>query len=123
MLSCECPFEGDDDQPHWYKPEDFVEMPKFSRRKRCADKDCRRLIEPGEPVAIFERVRYPRTDVEENIYGQGEPIPMADHYLCEDCAGLYFSLDELGFCFFYETTRESIREYQQLFSGDSRREE
>jgi hypothetical protein len=114
MLSCTCDF-ADPEWPVWYQPDDFSEMPHFARRKRCADKDCRRLINAGEPVARISRSRYARTDIEIDIYGEDEDaIALAEHYLCEECAGIFFSLVDLGFCIFYEHTRESLAEYQQL---------
>ena len=48
-----------------------------------------------------------------NIHGDEEPLPT--WYLCARCAGLYESLDGLGFCnLIGQDLRETCREYAQL---------
>jgi hypothetical protein len=82
------------------------------------------VIEPGSVVAKFERSRDARSDVEINIYGEGDPysIWLADWYLCEECADLYFSLQELGYeCVSPdESMKELVREYA-LINEENRR--
>ena len=111
-LSCYC--EVDDDPEYWiWHPDDYSEMPKLKRRRRCSS--CQTVIEPGSVVAKFRRSRDARSDVEISIYGEGDPdsINLADWYLCEECADLYFSLHELGYeCVSAdENMRELVREY------------
>ena len=92
-LSCSC---GSGDYEWYYQAEnDYREMPKQKRRKRCAG-GCNRLINGGDLCLPLWRTREPRTDIEENIYG--DEVPIATWYLCEECADLYFSITELGYC-------------------------
>lgn len=113
-LSCSC---DDDDDPDFYvySPGDYSEMPALKRRRRCAS--CSTMIDAGAIVAKFERARGPRTNIEEAIYGDGDSIRLANQYLCETCADLYFSLYELGFeCVMPdENMRELVREYAETF--------
>ena len=113
-LTCSCDY-GDDYDYYVQSPNDYSEMPIFKRRRRCAS--CGTLIDHGAIVAKFERTRCPQTDIEDAIYGAGPSIPLADQYLCETCADLYFSLSELGFeCVMPdENMRELVREYAETF--------
>ena len=53
----------------------------------------------GEDCSAVRRWRKPGYDtIEERIYGEGGEVPLATWYLCDRCAGLYESLDGLGFC-------------------------
>lgn len=96
-LSCDCsdwcPEPGD-----WFfwPPNDYKEAPA-GRRKRC--RSCGVQIEPGSLCLEFKRRRVPEHDVETRIYGEDGEIPIASWWHCEECADLYFSLTELGFCF------------------------
>jgi len=111
-LSCSCDYSDD---PSWYVwvPDDYSEMPAFKRRKRCSS--CGELIDAGSVVAVFERTRSPRSDIEEAIYGEGDTIQLADQYLCETCADLFFSLREIGFTCVMpdENMRDLVREYAE----------
>lgn len=93
-LSCYC----DSDDCSWYyrAPDDYEKFLETKRRKRCSS--CNDLIAHGEMVARFNCNRPAKDDVELRIYGDDpEAIPMADKWLCERCADLYFSFVELGF--------------------------
>ena len=47
--------------------------------------------------------------------GDDGEIPRANHYHCEECAGLFFSLEDLGYCGQpYEDQRELVREYAMM---------
>ena len=110
-LTCSCsdfePEPGD-----WYYdavPTDFTTY-QVARRKRCCS--CKELISINEPALKFTRVRVPKHDVEVEIYGECGEIPIADHWLCERCGGLYLSLSELGYCVNpQEDMRELVAEY------------
>lgn len=93
-LSCWC---GDDENWTWFyqRPSGYTAYPILRRRKRCS---CGVLIKPVEQAALFECSRLPVSDIEERIYGEGEEVPIADKWLCECCADLYFSFVELGYC-------------------------
>lgn len=97
-LACSCDNDGDYD---WYytDPDDYTAFPKTRRRKRCSS--CKELIEHGEQAARFGRSRPARTEIEERIYGDDgsdwEAVQLADRWLCERCADLYFSFREVGY--------------------------
>jgi len=114
-LSCSCDFDGD---CSWYytPPKDFSEL-KTSRRKRCTS--CNTLIDIGATVASFGIERPVRSFVEEEIYGDDGMICMANKYLCEKCAGIYFSLDDLGFSCVApdENMTELVEQYQHDYVG------
>lgn len=110
-LSCDY---GDSDGDWWHiVPEDYATMPKFRARKRCCS--CHDLIDAGATTARFEcykRAGY--GSVAERIYGEGGEVPIADRWMCERCADLYFSLVELGYCYYMdEDVREMTREYAE----------
>lgn len=102
MLSCSC----NDEYEYFYVPgDDFATLREYGykRRKRCHS--CHKVIDVSEDVLPFHR---DRTD--EN----GDEIPLAPKFMCERCAGLFFALDELGFCITLgDDMRELIKEYQE----------
>lgn len=100
-LTCYCDFDGD--YSWWYEnPDDYEEVPKPNRiyppvkRHKCSS--CNKLIAYGSLGARFQRWRNPVSDVEREIYQDdwGE-VELADMWLCEECADLWFSFNELGF--------------------------
>jgi hypothetical protein len=95
-LSCSCGYDDYGDAAWTYIPPEDFSMLATNRAKRCCS--CKALIKPGETVLKFDRFRYPNTDIEEKIYGEGGEVPLADWYMCEECGDLYYSLDALGFC-------------------------
>ena len=116
-LSCECEWELEPGQTCYWPPDDYSVL-KTSKRKRC--QSCNQLIDIGTVVGRFIRCKEPDNDVDEQIYGICEDIglgiPMADHYLCEECMDLYYSLDALGFCGqLYENQRDLVAEYNNEF--------
>ena len=106
-LSCYC--DDDDAEWYWFSPPGYVAAPQ--RRKRC--KSCGDLIGAGATAAEYQRARGPSHEIEERIYGAGPDIPMASWWLCERCADIAFSLEDLGFCVSpCDDMREMLREYQ-----------
>jgi len=89
-LSCGC--DGDYD---WYfiPPVDFEKL-HTSRRKRCYS--CGSLIDIGSDCGKFGSYRPPNSDIEERIHG--DEVYIAPKYMCEECTGLYFTFEDLGFC-------------------------
>jgi len=105
MVSCLC----DDNPAWWYAPAEREEKLATRRSRRCCS--CRKLLRPGETVLRFIRWRAPRDWVEEAIYGEDGEIRLADWYMCEECAGLYWALEERGFCHIdIENIREEARD-------------
>ena len=113
-LSCSC---DDDGSYGWYMPpNDFGEMNTPRRRQRCCS--CGGLIDLGATVAKFRFFRYPRSDVEERIYG--DEVETASKYMCERCGGLYFSLHELGFCINVPSNMlDLVKDYAETYGPPS----
>ena len=110
-LTCGCDFEFDLSSvtEYAYPPEGYAVM-SASRRKRCTS--CGVLIDVGVIAANIKRVRIPKDDVELLVYGDDGEIPLADKWLCERCADLFFSLEELGYCVSpYDDMRELVHDY------------
>lgn len=113
-LYCGCEAEPEPGMTWSWWPDDYTDMPFKSRRSRCADESCRKLLNPGDIVAAFKRFRVPETDIECAIYGDDGEIPMAPQYLCEECADLFFSLTELGYCLSHNEVRSAHQEYKEI---------
>ena len=94
-LSCSCDY-GDEYAWYYTAPDDYQEL-STKRCRRCSS--CKQRIAVGDLCAEFPRHREARHEVEIAIYGEGdiESIWLASYWLCETCADLWFSLDELGF--------------------------
>lgn len=107
-LSCSCASEY-----AWYfdTPKDYSVFPKQGKRKRCS---CGELIEHEAICLKFKCWRLPDDEVEERIYGGDDAeVPIADKWLCERCADLYFSFVELGYECVHpgENMVELVKEY------------
>lgn len=90
-LSCSCEYDAFD---WWYwHPKDYIEMPKFKRRRRC--NSCGKFIDAGDTAIQFECFREARNDIEERIWG--DEVILSCKYFCEHCSDIYFSLHELKF--------------------------
>jgi hypothetical protein len=92
-ISCDC--GGGDYDWYYNAPKDYSVL-RTNRRQRCYS--CRELIDLGSDVGVFDNWRVPSTDIQVRIYGEDGEIPMADHYMCETCIGLFWAITELGFC-------------------------
>ena len=112
-LSCSCPDDYDEDE-WFYSPNGYTETPADGHRKRC--KSCGVLIAHRACAARFERDRSTRSDVEDRIYGEDGTVPLAPWWLCEVCADIAFSLEDLGFCIqIHENQHELLREYHEEY--------
>ena len=94
-VACDCSTDGD---WYYYGPSDFQVL-ETKRMRKCLS--CGERIAVGDECAEFPRYRPSREDggddwLEERIYG--DEVPLATWYACETCAGLYFSITELGYC-------------------------
>ena len=112
MLACDCDYG--DDAEWWYDDTAEVVPLATKRMRRCCS--CKERIAVGEDCKPFRRWRTPNYDsIEERIYGEGGEVPLPTWYLCDRCAGLYESLDGLGFCnLLGQDMREVCREYAQM---------
>lgn len=118
MLSCNCDYDGSDYGIYYYVPEDFISMPKLSRRKRCWS--CHQFIAPGSAVLEFKNFRGPRCWYEENRFG--DEISLASKYLCENCGEIYLNLQAAGFCVIIDRNiREDLAEYWQIKGFDPKK--
>ena len=96
----------------WYDAKDYTTLATKRARKCCS---CGEKIDVGATCAEIPRFKVPESDVEVRIYGEDGEVPMASAYMCEICAGLAFSLDELGYCGQpWEDQRELVKEYAEI---------
>ena len=110
MLACDCDYG--DDAEWWYDDTAEVVPLATKRMRRCCS--CKDRIAVGDECAAITRWRNPGEDsIAYRIFGDEEPLPT--WYLCDRCAGLYESLDGLGFCnLLGQDMREVCREYAQM---------
>lgn len=110
-LSCDC---GWGDPEWWYDDHKEVAPLDTKRMRRCCS--CKERIAVGDDCKAFPRWRYPKEgSIKERIYGDGGEVPMPTWYLCDRCAGLYESLDDLGFCnLLGQDLRATAREYAEM---------
>lgn len=78
----------------------FYEIPSnysyYEGKRACRCTSCHAKIKPNNIIAAFNRFKVANHAVDLAIYSDGL-IPYAPYRLCERCADLWFSLDELGF--------------------------
>ena len=92
-ISCSC---GDDEYAWFFSMDEDYSRLATGRRKRCMA--CESLIDIGATVMRAKRSREPVSEVEERIYGECDSVPLADKYFCEECADLYLSITDAGYC-------------------------
>lgn len=114
-LSCECgDYESEPGDVGWYYPLDFSTY-TAKRSTKCVS--CGDKIKPGDDCGRFERYKIPEWDVEAAIYDEDGEVPRAAHHHCYRCAGLFFSLNELGYCMsLTDDMRELVKEYAEMKS-------
>ncbi len=115
MLACDCDY-GDDCE-WWHDGGGEVKPLATKRMRRCCS--CKDRIAVGDDCMPFARWRtvkdYSDPEVLVRIYGEGGEIALPTWYLCDRCAGLYESLDGLGFCnLLGQDMREVCREYADM---------
>jgi len=110
MLSCDCDYG--DDAEWWFDDTKEVAPLTTKRMRRCCS--CKDRIAVGDDCKPVIRWRKADCDrVEYRIHG--EEIPLPTWYLCDRCAGLYESLDGLGFCeLLGQDLRKVCREYAEM---------
>ena len=125
-LSCSCDgdFDASDVAWYWMGHSHWKPMLPTGNRKRCCS--CKSLINVGEDVYEFRRMRAPRNDLEERIYGDDleSGVPLASWWACEVCSGLMMAAEDLGFCYnlgdniIYEIAayRDAEKQYKQFIA-------
>ena len=112
-LTCECsePIGG---WRYFCESAEDLEKLNTARGRRC--KSCGVLIKPGMDCLKFIRYRPARDDYELLRFGDDyDAVKLAPGYHCEKCAGLYWALEELGFCVNYsDDMMELVPEYNGL---------
>lgn len=93
-LTCNCDYDPDPGDKLYYGPEDYTTL-ATKRSRKCIS--CGEKIPVGAVCAEVPRVRIPESKVEVRIYGEDGEIPLPPVFLCERCADLCFSLEELGY--------------------------
>lgn len=111
-LSCSCDYEPDPGDTVYGDVLDYAPLATKRSRKCCS---CGERIAVGDTCCEVLRFRIPKFDVEVNIYGEDGEIPIPPVYMCERCADLAFSLEELGYCFQpWEDQRELVADYADM---------
>ena len=109
MISCDCGYEWDGDGWMWLDHTLMV-MHVTDRRKPC--RCCGDLINFGEEVFRFSRMRAPITHIEERILG--EEVWLSPWYTCEECSDLISAVEDLGFCWNWgESIAAQIAQYRE----------
>jgi len=112
MLSCSCD-EWDGEGWYYIPPNDFSELSLLETRKRKRCCSCNMLINFNEYCLEFERLRSPRSYIEESIYC--DTVPLSSYYMCFDCGGIFLNLENLGYCInIEEPMRTLLEEYQDM---------
>ena len=84
-----------------------------SRSKRCCS--CKILINPGKTCIELSRFRWPKSEIEIKIFGEGSELKIASWYLCEQCGEHFLNLTSIGFCYRAgENIMEMLKEYQEM---------
>lgn len=110
-LSCYCDGDGE----WWYIPPSDYSTLSTKRFRRC--RSCGERIAPGELCTRHYCYRACGHEIEERIYGD-DGVPIADAYLCERCSDLYYSIDELGYCYTMgDDLRSLVQEYAKMTSA------
>lgn len=91
-LLCSCDFDISD-YDYWQEGDSGFQPFVSKRRKRCCS--CNSLIEINASSVEFYYFRSPRDEIEERIHG--DQVSLASDHMCEECAGLYYALSELGY--------------------------
>lgn len=108
-ISCSCDFDWDGEGWMWDDMSLMI-MPPFGRRKRCGC--CKKLINWGEEVYRYNRVKEARTDIEERIHG--DLVTMPPWFTCETCSDLISALEGGGACWNWgEPIADQIAQYRE----------
>ena len=111
-LTCSCDYYREPGMKVWFVPRDYTTLATKRGRKCCS---CGERISVGDACSEVPRAKIPESDVGCRIYGEDGEVPIASAYMCERCAGLAFSLDELGYCCQpWEDQRELVKEYAEM---------
>lgn len=116
-LACSTEFEGDYDSDTWMWLCDFDLFEyKEKRGRKC--RSCREvMVREGDECIAFDRIRAPRTEIEELIHG-GE-VCLAPWFYCERCANQAISLNALGFTWElgWDKTQLLVEQYKVEYQG------
>lgn len=116
-LSCDCDWCPDAGDKVYSEILDYAPL-DTKRGRRCCS--CHAIIKPGEICAEATRYKIPESETECRIYGEGGEMPLASHYMCEVCADLFNSLEELGFCVSpAEDQRKLVKTYAAMRAQQS----
>lgn len=116
-LTCSC--DNDYWEPGaklWFGPKEYKPLATKRSRKCCS---CGDRISIGDTCCEVPRVKVPDTEIECRIYGEDGEIPLAPAHMCERCADLSFSLEELGYCAQpWEDQRDLVRDYADMHAPE-----
>ena len=116
-LTCSCDFDPEPGMICWEGPNNYTRLETKLPRKCCS---CGEKIRLGEICCEVPRYKVPETEIECRIYGEDGEVPRASKWMCERCADIAFSLDELGFCPSpWENQIELAKEYARDYGRKS----
>ena len=112
-LTCECgDYDPEPGDVYVSAVRGYTTLATKRSRKCCS---CDERIAVGDLCCEVSRCKVPEYDVERSIWGDDGEVPMAPMFLCERCADLYFSLEELGFCVNpWQDQRELVADYAEM---------
>ena len=113
-LMCGCDFDIEPGMTIWDEPNNYAPLSTKRMRPCCS---CGQPIKVGDLACEVTRWKASDCDYEVSRFGEEYGPPRASKYLCEKCADIYWSLDELGFCVQpWENQLELAKEYAEVYS-------
>ena len=122
-LSCSCDYGDGGYDWYWWPPKDYTRYRMWTSRLCCCE-GCTNRISYNDTVAEVCRTRPPTEWEINNIIGWGDENDpeyknLASVWMCERCADLFFSFDDLGFeCVSpYENMIKLAKEYYEVYQS------
>jgi len=117
-ISCGCDYDWEPEPGDTvYRVGDFSILDTKTRKRCCS---CGEMIEIGDCVLKIHRWKVPEYEIEFNIYGEGGEVPRAPKYHCEECGGIYLSLEAVeGLCVSALCDqRSNLKDYHEMRKWD-----
>ena len=94
-MTISCAVDYTENEASWYYSyHDGLSIYQGERGKRCCS--CKSVIHKGDTHLKFPRWRYPRTKIEDKIYGEDGEITLAPWAMCSTCAPAFVKLDGMN---------------------------
>lgn len=113
-ISCACDY-GLDDCSWYYEVHDEAKVYDWKRARKCCS--CKAKLRPGTKAHCINRWRAPVSEVEENIYGEGGEVYLADWWFCERCYAIYAAFERVKVCVdLTSDLREDLAEFNRDYA-------